>query len=510
MSASWLLADCDIAALSRLAGMLAMALRKGDFVALGGELGAGKTTFARTLIGQLTGGGESEIPSPSFSLVQEYRGRAFPLLHVDCYRLAGEGESDELGLEEGLARGVVIAEWAERIASRLPADRLDIAFHDPGSGERRDIVLTGHGGWVPRLQRIQSLARFLENKGWRAADVTWLQGDASTRAYARLSLGSGTALLMDSPARADGPPVRGGLPYSRLVHLAEDVRPFVAVGEALRRAGLSAPELYAHDLKEGFLVIEDLGDRVYGREIASGADMAMLYRAATDLLVHLRRKPPAGKLPLPGGGHHILPEFDSAALIAEADLLLDWFWPAVKGSAPSGEARAAFDNAWCEALKPLSAEAPGWVLRDYHSPNLLWLPERKGIARVGVIDYQDALLGPLAYDLVSLLQDARLTVPAALEAELLAHYCDACERGGAGFDRAQFTASYAILGAQRATKILGIFARLARRDGKPGYLAHIPRVADYLARDLAHKALCPVAAWYAEHLPPAQRLLATA
>ena len=146
------------------------------------------------------------------------------------------------------------------------------------------------------------------------------------------------------------------------------------------------------------------------------------------------------------------------------------------------------------------------MLRDYHSPNLMWLPEREGIRRVGILDFQDALSGPLAYDLVSLLQDARLDVPEALEREQLARYCAARGAQSQQFSSDQFVALYATLGAQRNSKILGIFARLAKRDGKRGYLAHIPRVARYLERDLAHPALAELRRFYARELPSAADL----
>ena len=162
--------------------------------------------------------------------------------------------------------------------------------------------------------------------------------------------------------------------------------------------------------------------------------------------------------------------------------------------------RAEFVALWADIFAQLAKMPPAWVLRDYHSPNLLWLPEREGIARVGVIDFQDAMRGPAAYDLVSLLQDARVDVAPELEAQLFDHYCAGVGARG-GFDRDAFAFAYAALGAQRNTKIVGIFARLAKRDGKPGYLRHIPRLWRYLERDLAHPQLAALKRWYDRNLP---------
>jgi len=172
--------------------------------------------------------------------------------------------------------------------------------------------------------------------------------------------------------------------------------------------------------------------------------------------------------------------------------------------------RTEFVALWADVFEQLAKMPVAWVLRDYHSPNLLWLPEREGIARVGVIDFQDAMRGPAAYDLVSLLQDARVDVAAELEALLFDHYCAGVAARGTGFDRDAFAFAYAALGAQRNTKIVGIFARLAKRDGKPGYLRHIPRLWRYLERDLAHPRLASLKRWYDRHLPTDARGALTA
>jgi aminoglycoside/choline kinase family phosphotransferase len=183
------------------------------------------------------------------------------------------------------------------------------------------------------------------------------------------------------------------------------------------------------------------------------------------------------------------------------DLLVDWYVPHIVGSLMSASARAEFVNLWSECLTEVLAGPTTWTLRDYHSPNLIWLPDRQGIQRVGLIDFQDAVLGHPAYDVASLLQDARVTVPADLELKLISLYARERRAADPGFDVAAFARAYAIMGAQRATKVLGIFARLDKRDGKPQYLKHLPRIETYLARNLAHPALSKLRAWYEHYLP---------
>ena len=503
MSADWSLEDVDLVRLDILASRLAILLKAGDVVSLSGPLGAGKTTFARALVARLDG--ESEVPSPTFALMQRYETGRLVLTHCDFYRLE-PGEIDELGLDDALAEGAVLIEWPECAETWLPADRLDIAIDETAEPHLRRLVLSGHGSWVKRLERLAALTGFLDETPYTDAPTRYLLGDASTRSYARLVLSGRSAILMNAPRQPDGAPIRGGKPYSALVHLAEDMTPFVAVAGALRERSLSAPAIYAFDLDRGFLVLEDLGDRVFGSEVAKGRPLAELWGPAVDVLLALAEAPPPALLPVEGHAPYRLQAYDADAMLVEVSLLIDWLWPALHGEPTPDALREEYLSLWHRLLKGVAEQDLGWVLRDYHSPNLIWLPEREGVRRVGLLDFQDALRGPLAYDLVSLLQDARLDVPEALEAELLARYCSARGAHSQHFSGDQFRTLYATLGAQRNSKILGIFARLAKRDGKRGYLAHIPRVARYLERDLAHPALADLRRFYARELPPAADL----
>jgi tRNA threonylcarbamoyl adenosine modification protein YjeE len=252
MTTSWSLDDVDLVRLDILASRLAVMLKSGDVVALSGPLGAGKTTLTRALVTRL--GGEGEVPSPTFALMQRYETPRLTVTHCDFYRLA-PSELDELGLDDAVSEGVVIVEWPERASRWLPEDRLDIVMDETATPELRRIVLTGHGDWATRLARLHALSQFLGGTPYAAAPARYLQGDASTRSYARLLSKERSAVLMNSPRQPDGPPIRDGKPYSALVHLAEDVTPFVAVSGALRERGLSAPAIYAFDLERGFLIL---------------------------------------------------------------------------------------------------------------------------------------------------------------------------------------------------------------------------------------------------------------
>ncbi len=503
--------ELDEAGTVRLAELIALKIRVGDAIALCGDLGAGKTTLARALIGALFGVGAPEVPSPTFALQHTYTTPRLTVSHFDFYRLTSADEARELGFEEALQSGAVIVEWPELYAPLLPKDRIEIVLGETANPDTRQVTVLGLGAAVARVERIGQIMAFLDAQpDWAGASVAYLQGDASTRAYARLRRNGRALLLMDAPRQPDGPPIRDGKSYSRIACLAEDmVRPFVAIGEVLRKAGLSAPEVLATDLDAGLALVEDLDDRLYGREIAAGASQAELWRAAVDALVHLRGVPVPPRFTLPDGSTYALPRRDRTAFEIEIELLLDWLWPELKGGPAPDEIRAEFRGLWAPVIDRLLALPGGWFLRDYHSPNLVWLPERKGAARVGILDFQDALNEHLAFDLVSLLQDARVDVPEALERELLDYYCTQVAAREPHFDRDRFATAYADFGAQRNTRLLGLWARLMRRDGKPHYLQNYPRTWGYLARNLRYAesdvTLAPLAAWYERHFPETER-----
>jgi tRNA threonylcarbamoyl adenosine modification protein YjeE len=499
--------ELDEPGLVRLADLLALKIRRGDLIALRGEVGAGKTTLARALITALMGDAAAEVPSPTFSLAQTYETARLVVTHFDFFRLASAEEAREVGFEEAVADGAAIVEWPDRVAELLPESRYEIDLDQTWKGETRRLTMRGFGGASECVERIGELMAFLaRQERWRGARIAYLQGDASTRSYARLFAADGTAILMDAPIAPDGPPIRGGKSYSRIARLAENmVRPFAAVGAALREAGLSTPAVEAFDLDQGILLIEDLGDRLFTSEVAAGTSQSELWRAAVDALVRLRSVPRPLSLPLPDGTAYALPRRDRAAFEIEIELMLDWYWPALKGGPPSPQVRAEFMDLWSLVIARLLALPGGWFLRDYHSPNLMWLPERKGVARVGILDFQDALAEHFAFDLVSLLQDARTSVPPELESELFDHYCAEAAAAERAFDRAAFAAAYADFGAQRNTRLLGLWLRLLKRDGKPHYVHNIPRTWGYLERNLQAPALEALAAWYDRHFPPQLR-----
>ena len=488
-------------ATARFAAEIALALEPGDLVTLSGDLGAGKTTFARALIRFLAGDESIEVPSPTFTLMQTYELPRFVLVHADFYRLSGAAELAELGFDDLPAGAVVLVEWPDRAAGFLPADRLDIVFTlaPQLSPDARNARVVGYGAFAARATRISRLRGFLEETGFTRARRSRMVGDASTRIFERLTLEQKTVILMNAPRRPDGPPVRDGKPYSAIAHLAEDVVPYVALAGGLRERNLSAPAILHADLDHGFIVMEDLGEE----RIVSGdppAPIEARYEAAVDLLAALHRRKLPQTLTVAPQLEYRLPRYDLGAFLIEAELLFDWYL-ADADPPPTSDARAEFIALWRDALDPALKAFPTWVLRDYHSPNLLWLPQRHGITRIGLLDFQDALIGPAAYDVASLLQDARVDVPEELEVKLLSRYARA-RLDDQHFDAAEFAMLYATLAAQRATKILGIFARLDRRDRKPQYLRHIPRLLRYLERSLAHPALAQLKAWYETNVPP--------
>lgn len=480
---------------------LALLIGPGDVITLSGDLGAGKTAAARAMIRYLAGDDSIEVPSPTFTLAQSYDLPALPILHADLYRINGAVELEEIGLSP-LPEGVVaLIEWPERAPEALPRDRIEIALsHRPALGSTaRAAEITGYGKAAVQVARLKALREFIADAGFADARRRRMAGDASIRSYARLVRDDGVFILMNSPRRPDGPAIYDGMSYSAAVHLAEDVKPFVAVDKGLRERGFSAPAIFHGDLDAGFLITED-----FGLESLVEGDppypISERYETAVDLLAALHRDPLPEILPLAPQITYALPTFEIEAMLIEIGLMLEWYLPD-RGIELADHSRAEFVALWRDLLGKATAVAKTWMLRDFHSPNLIWLAERSGISRVGIIDFQDAVLGPAAYDLVSLLQDARVDIQEQLELALLTRYIKARHAADDGFDPATFAEIYAVMSAQRNTRILGTFARLNRRDGKSQYLRHQPRIWSYLARSLAHPALSHLRDWYCANVP---------
>jgi len=483
----------DLVATALFAEDISLALKPGDCLCLSGDLGAGKSTFARALIRAIADDPELEAPSPTFTLVQSYDLR-LPVAHMDLYRIGSPEELDELGLDDALVEGVALIEWPEKALELLPKDRVMMQFE--GVGDSRTVSISAPQGFLVRLERSRAARAFLEQQFSTPVIRRHLQGDASTRTYETIRPQDQQPLILMNAARQpDGPPVRDGLPYSQIAHLAEDVVPFVAIARWLRAQGFAAPEILAEDLDQGFLLIENLGS---GEILdADGKPDPDRYKVAIDCLAALHGKPPPDALPVDDGLHHV-PAYDPRAMQIEVELLTDWYLPYKRGTPVPDAERQQYIDLWRALFDELQGAEQALVLRDYHSPNLIWRSDRTGLDRLGIIDFQDAMIGPSAYDVASLCQDARVTVDQDLADQLLDRYVAARRADDSQFDEDAFRQAYAIMAAQRAAKILGIFVRLKQRDGKPGYLRHLPRIEAYIAASLQHPALQPLRNWFAK------------
>jgi aminoglycoside/choline kinase family phosphotransferase len=320
--------------------------------------------------------------------------------------------------------------------------------------------------------RARLRADFVRNTGWGDAGERLLAGDASFRKYFRLTRPRGSAVVMDAPAPQ------------------EDVRPFVRIGRHLRALGLSAPEILAEDVENGFLLLEDLGDDTYARVLSRGGDEGELYARATDVLVALQRAPAHAVLPGLGG-------YTGEALIDAAMLLPEWYLSEATGMQTPPEEIEAYRAAWRQCLAELPPTADALLLRDYHKDNLLWLPGRAGVKACGLLDFQDAQQGHPSYDLVSLIEDARRDVSPAVYDACFARYL-----AETGLDEKDFRLGFALMAAQRHARIIGLWIRLLRRDGKPEYMQYMKRCWRYFEHALQHEALRPLSLWVDRLLPP--------
>ncbi len=476
----------------RLGQDLALSLRKGDLVTLSGDLGAGKSTLARGLIRTIADDNGYEVPSPTFTIVQSYPELRLPISHVDLYRLSSADELDELGLDEALDDGAVLVEWPERGADALPASSLRVTLL--GEGDGRKAIIEGKPDAVARLQRSLAIRTFLGRAGFPVAERRYLLGDASARGYETITAeGKPPLILMNSPYNPGGPVLRNGKTYMQIAHLSQSVTAFVAMDKLLQSKGFRVPEIYAEDLDGGLLLLENLGSE--GVLDASGAPIPERYEAAVRMLAHLHQHSWPQNIDAAKGYAHHIHSFDRDAMMIEVELLSDWYAPRLSGRPLDSQQKAQYVAAWDHVFSQLINVEESLLLRDVHSPNILWRGDATGMDRVGLIDFQDAMIGPSAYDVASLIFDARVTITPEFQDSLLAAYIDERQTLTAPFDETRFRKAFAIMAAQRNAKILGIFVRLDERDGKPFYLQHLSRIQAYLNRVIDHPALAPVKDW---------------
>lgn len=329
----------------------------------------------------------------------------------------------------------------------------------------------------------KSLEEFVNFTEFAGGEIQWLAGDASARRYARISLSGKTAMVMDTPAEGENFPA------------------FVRIAEGLAEAGYSTPKILAKDMENGFLLLEDFGDDSFTRLLSSpsplkgegrGEDLETeLYETAIDLLADWQ------KIPAYAG----MTEYNSETYLREVALFPDWFLPKILGAEKAADLREEYMQIWRDILQMTDLQENIFVHRDFHADNLMWLPEREGVKKVGLLDFQDGLLGDPAYDMVSLLEDARRDVAPEFAQQMIKRYLQKT-----GVDEQRFQTAYKVLGAQRNSKIIGIFVRLCVRDGKQNYLQFLPRVWTHLQRDLQHDLLTPLRIWLNKIVPQELRV----
>ncbi|TKW66760.1 MAG: tRNA (adenosine(37)-N6)-threonylcarbamoyltransferase complex ATPase subunit type 1 TsaE [Paracoccus denitrificans] len=452
--------DADLT--TAFARALAPELRAGDTLLLEGPVGAGKSHFARALIRARLNSPTEDVPSPTFTLVQTYDASP-PVWHADLYRLSDSAEIDELGILDAMPDAIMLIEWPDRIGPVPGALTLSLRPQDdPGL---RQIALSGDPDLWARASRAAARARFTHSAGWADAEVSFLAGDASARRYFRLRRGDETAVLMD----ADAP----------------TLATYVAMTDWLRSHGFHAPQIFAADSAAGLALIEDFGDAQIARVIeAEPAQAGPLYDRIAQLLARLAGLPPA-----PG-----IKALDGPEMARQVGMFADWYPGAVGADADAVAAAAQIAPAIEQLHAQLCADqAPVTALRDFHAENIILTPDN----RLGLLDFQDAVAAHPAYDLVSVLHDARRDIPPEVETAALNRFLT-----DTGLDADRFRPAFGLVSAQRNLRIMGIFTRLCVAEGKPRYLEFMPHVWSLLTRALKAPELAGLAALVRRIPPP--------
>ncbi|MEC7475399.1 MAG: tRNA (adenosine(37)-N6)-threonylcarbamoyltransferase complex ATPase subunit type 1 TsaE [Pseudomonadota bacterium] len=486
----------DISAVRRFAGWIAPRLNKGDWLLLSGDLGAGKTELARCIIRQIFGV-HTDVPSPTFTLIQHYESPEIKLLHTDLYRLESSEEVAELGLLDE-TDSIFLVEWPEKLGAYMPEKAVTIHLEDVGFIRQCTLHVAPDNadffhGLDDFINREKVLTDFLEKNGYGQAVRTTLAGDASSRRYERLEMDNKRFILMDWPALPNE-----NDDYKAKVFLSKSVTDFRDICAYLIRCGLSAPEIYAQDDAQGLLVLEDFGQHNFTETIdAKDPHLPILYHESIMALAALYHHADTEN-PQTNARQFSTPvRYDKAIILTEIQKFIDWYMPSLEKTLPDS-ALVAWEEIWGALVTKLEAMKVHDVmmLRDVHSPNLHWLDNRQSIRRVGFIDIQDGIAGHPAYDVVSLLQDARRDLPKDFEGRFKALYVTET-----GLDAGDFDTAYNIFGVQRNLRILGIFVWLSKVQGKSSYLQHIPRVNGYIKAGLAHAALADLRRWFETYVP---------
>ena len=464
----------------------------GDVVLLKGNLGAGKSHFVRALIKAL-GSRQEHIPSPTFTLIQNYDDTRLPVAHVDLYRLNDASEVHELHLDSFMTHGILLVEWPERVPDLFPSRVLLVTIEDMG-GDTRKFTFDGDAAWQRRLAFFApELRRPVSDKsreayvqsltGKKGAVITPVSADASFRSYWRVRMEDGMRVLMDAP-----PPL-------------EDIKKFVLVDEHLEKIGVHVPHIYEVDEEQGYAILEDLGDTTFYAAIQNGADTRKLYEKAVDVLIHMARNElaPVGK-------------YTTQMYQDEACLYTDWYMPTVNEHATHTATRRAYRELWLPLVDKINQTPKTTVHFDYHCQNLMLIGAKAGekavspgIADVGVLDFQDARIGSVAHDMASLLYDVRFDVPLELHDGLMRRLVEGLD-GACTMET--FTTAVKISGVQNLSRIAGVFTRLAFRDGKKNYLRYMPRLWRHFDSLVIHPDMKELKKFYEKHTPVNRELSA--
>jgi len=365
---------------------IAMVLRQGDFICLSGDLGAGKSVLARGLIRHLAQDENFEVPSPTYTLCQSYE-TSPAVSHFDLYRISGMDELEELGWKDALDTGCIIMEWPEQCFDEIPKEAIHVEIRET-TENARTLKFSGNVNLLSRIERSLLIRDFLSKADYQDIIRKPLMGDASARSYELIKHHNEQLLLMNAPALPDGPPIKNGKPYSKIAHLAEDVTAFVAIDELIRTKGFAAPEIKAQNLDEGLLLIEHFGDE--GIIDENRVPITERYMAAVEFLAAFHECDFDNQIKLQSGETYQIPSYDEQAILIEVDLLLQWYAPSQSGSRIEDHHASEFENIWRGYAQKIQSYEPTLVMRDYHSPNILWRETEEGLNRISLYRMQNS------------------------------------------------------------------------------------------------------------------------